>query len=91
MNDGIGNRIQGQGQGHTADKSAERLVLLHHAPTAVYHRILCIEYRLSVQRSVMLILSEIAVVELSQWVVRMRERLGSCGTNMMDCLALIWQ
>lgn len=44
MNDGIGNRIQGQGQGHTADKSAERLVLLHHAPTAVYHRSLCIEY-----------------------------------------------
>jgi hypothetical protein len=89
MNDGIGNRIQGQGQGHTADKSAERLVLLHHAPTAVYHRLLCIEYRLSVQRSVMLILSEIAVVGLSQWVVRIRERL--CGTSMMDCLALVWQ
>lgn len=89
MNDGIGNRIQGQG--HTADKNAERLVHLHHAPTAVYHRVLWIEYRLSVQRSVMLILSEIAVVELSQWVVRIRERLGSCGTSMMDCLALVWQ
>jgi hypothetical protein len=68
-----------------------RLVLLHHAPTAVYDRVLCIEYRLSVQRSVMLILSEIAVIELSQWVVRIRERLGSCGTSMMDCLALVWQ